>query len=210
MRSQEQEKLQKWMEDYAVHDLLQETGARASCPTFPEPIDFSKESLLAEGQIRLWPACDVEYPPLYGLVMRAGYGRWRVFPFSQLSLPALPQELMIRSAPPAQILQGWNAREIPSAKAAQSWFIESLPDQDCFLVNRWWLCLSAGDQMPHEFEAQVGPQLRHPLDPRHEYLDAEALRSDTCLAEASAVYGERPDIQKAAEPETDYGSDDDK
>ncbi|MDF3129835.1 hypothetical protein P0Y35_11560 [Kiritimatiellaeota bacterium B1221] len=201
--NEEQTKLKLWMEDYALHKQLEiqaaETGGAGEAP------DFSEEPAPAEGQIRLWPAVEMFFPPMYGLLMRAGYGRWRVFPFSELATPATPGELLVREDPPVRVLQGWNARSLPQAKVAQSWFVDVVPAEKLFQVNLWWLCLEGGSEPGGDLCRRCGPRLRHPQDPRHEYLDLEANRADVCLGEAPAVYQVDRDLKQAAEPEEGYG-----
>lgn len=199
----EQLKLKNWMEEYALHRLLDvELSAGENQKS---TADFSQEPVPAAGQIRLWPAVKICWPPMYGLLMRAGYGFWRVFPFSELACPATPQELRIRNEAPVRVLQGWNARELSDAQVRHSWFVDALPEADLFRVNLWWTALQAGTTVAGGLQALCGPPLRHPLDPRHEYLDAESGRADGCLGERPAKYQVAGELPKAAEPESDYG-----
>ncbi len=199
----EQSKLKIWMEDYALQKQMEIQIAGENGEG--EAPDFSLEPAPAEGQIRLWPAVEMDFPPMYGLLMRAGYGCWRVFPFSELATPATPGEMAVREDPPVRVLQGWNARELPQAKVSQSWWVDDVPEKMLFQVNLWWLCLEAGSELSGNLCALCGPPLRHPLDPRHEYLDKEAQRADICLGEAPAIYKTEGDLKKAAEPEGAYG-----
>lgn len=200
----DQVKLKKWIEEYTLYQTLE--GELSELSEYSPAIDFSEEQVPAEGQIRLWPAVHLEYPPMYGLLMRAGYGRWRVLPFSPLGEPAIPTELKISDAAPARVVQGWNARELPHSKVKQSWFVDTLSEVDIFKLNRWWLMLAAGEEIIGDVEADVGPCLRHPLDPRHGYLDSETERADLSLGASVSERGESFRLQKAAEPETDYDS----
>ena len=61
--------------------------------------------------------------------------------------------------------------------------------------------------MPERFREMTGPRLRHPLDPRHAYLDQESERADACLGESQPEAGSRPHSQ-AAEESGEYGKDD--
>ncbi|MGA0333771.1 MAG: hypothetical protein ACO3N7_08075 [Kiritimatiellia bacterium] len=204
MKTPEQLKLQRWLEEYALDRVLQ-TGLsgklEASCP------DFSQEPAPAEGQIRLWPAREREMSPCYGVLFSAGYSKWRVFPFSEFSMPATPEEWKLRDGGPARVLQGWNVRVIDQAAARQSWCVDCISDAEMFGVNRWWLEISAGELRCGE---QQGPPLRHPLDPRYEYLDAEGFRVDACIGEARPGYPAAPELKKAAEPPESYGGNSEK
>lgn len=200
----EQQKLKKWIEEYSLYQLLGEENPQSLMHS--SVIDFREEPGPAEGQIRLWPAIQLEHPPMYGLLMRAGYGRWRVLPFSPLGEPALPAELKISDAAPARIVQGWNARELSCSRVVQSWFVDSLSEEMLFKLNRWWLMLAAGEEITGDVVADVGPSMRHPLDPRHDYLDSESDRADFNLGSTVAEKDESYRLQKAAEPETDYDS----
>ena len=199
----EQKKLELWMQDYALQKQLEVEVATGNGGG--ESPDFSQEPAPAEGQIRLWPAVETQWPPMYGLLMRAGYGRWRVFPFSELATPATPGEMTVRQDPPVRVLQGWNARELQQAGVLESWFVDLVPDEKLFQVNLWWLCLEAGSELSGDLRTLCGPPLRHPLDPRHDYLDSEACRADICLGETPAIYKVSAELKKAAEPEGDYG-----
>jgi hypothetical protein len=201
--NKDQQKLEIWLSAYALQRQLDE-----DIPEIAENSDvpdFSTEAPPAEGQIRLWPVRQLHYPPMYGLLMSAGYARWRVFPFSPFLTPAVPQEFLLKTEGPARVLEGWNARELGVRQAAASWLVEQVADEKLFLVNRWWLMLASGEVDAEAFGELQGPPLRHPLDPRHDYLEAEACRADWSLAESPAVYDAGAWMDVAAEPEGDYG-----
>lgn len=197
-----QQKLTRWLEDYALHcqmDIENAAGGEGSPP------DFSGEMSAAEAQIRLWPSLGLQTEPMYGLLLSAGYARWRVIPFSPFLTPALPQELLIIEEGPARVLQGWNARELSGKQVAASWVVSHLAEEKLFLVHRWWLMLASGEVDVRGFGDLLGPPLRHPMDPRHDYLDSESDRADLCLAESSAHYEMGGPLDLAAEPEKGYG-----
>lgn len=199
----DQQKLAEWLGAYALQRQLTDglTEIEAAGP----PPDFRAEPAAAEGQIRLWPLRQLAAEPLYGLVMACGYARWRVFPFSPFLTPAVPEEFLLKSEGPARVLEGWNARELDSRQTEASWCVETLPAAELHAVKRWWLMLSAGQLDGDLSGERVGPPLRHPLDPRHAYLEAEAMRADWSLAESGADYGSGIVMDLAAEPENGYG-----
>jgi hypothetical protein len=202
----EREKLHNWLMDYELYGQMRPDTVVEMCKA--EPIDFSEEPAPAEFQIRLWPAADLNAEPIYGLLMRAGYGRWRVVPFSPLALPAIPEELQVREKSPVQVIQGWNAKEWPAAKVKSSWCVGELEESVRFRVNSWWLWMEDGGEMPGALSSFTGPPLRHPLDPRHDYREEELQRVDHCLGEPLPVVDSGvSELDIAAEPEAEFGAD---
>jgi hypothetical protein len=196
--------LQKWMEEYVLDKRLGEEPSGG--PLVQSDLDFSGEPPPADNQIRLWPSVREEDPPLYGLVKESGYDQWMELPFSPYAFPALPEELRVREEPPARVVQGWNFRAVTGARVAASWMVAMIPEAYALLLERWWMCVQAGEMPREGFGEAVGPVLRHPLDPRHGYLDAERIRVDQILGETPAVYADQ-ELGKAAEPNEDgsYG-----
>ncbi|WFB35775.1 hypothetical protein P3T73_16610 [Kiritimatiellota bacterium B12222] len=199
----EQLKLKEWLEVYTLHCQLTVTSVPESSA---KVIDFSGEPVPANGQIRLWPAIELNDPPMYGVIMNAGYCRWRAFPFSELPLPASPQELQLRERGPVQVLQGWNCRELTQAQVSKSWWVDTLSEEKIFQLQLWWTGLQCGEEPVGHLKGLCGPALRHPLDPRHAYMASEARRADHCLGEAQLGYGQGAELPLAAEPESEYGT----
>ncbi len=197
----EQQQLAAWLEEYALlHDAEEPEDLEGESST----VDFTGEPPLEDGQIRLWPALE---GPFYGLVLRSGYGTWKVVPFSSLSLPAIPGEARVRKEAPVQVVEGWNARVVPAVVARQSWYSGRVDSEVGFWLQDWLTVVEQGGEMPERFRAWTGPRLRHPLDPRHSYLQREAERANACLGEPQAEYGTRPQSQ-AAEESGQYGDPD--
>lgn len=198
------EKLKRWMEEFVLDRRMGEDEGDALGDG--EPIDFSDEPAPADNQIRLWPAGGENEQPVYGLIRSEGYDRWQVFPFSPYAFPALPEELAVREDPPVRVVQGWNCRWVTTHEVSASWQVSELNGEMVLFFERWWLALRAESLDPGVFGAKTGPQLRHPLDPRLEYMDAERVRVDAVLGEAPVDYGESG-VQMAAEDEVDeYGT----
>lgn len=195
--------LQNWLLEYELYQQLRPAVEEQNFDT--AAIDFSLEPAPSEGQIRLWPARNLVDEPVYGLLMRGGYGQWRVFPFSPLALPAVPEELRVREEGPVWVIEGWNVRTGLSAMVESSWCVGELEEEVRFRVHSWCLALEHGDY-PETLSDYIGPPLRHPLDPRHIYRDEEQQRVDRCLGElVPAVDFDAPDLDIAAEPEAGYG-----
>lgn len=202
-------KLKRWMEEVVLDHRMGRDGelemGDSSAP------DFSQEPAPSENQIRLWPAVQGGDQPLYGVVHSSEYGFWRVLPFSPYAFPALPEELRIREEPPVRVLQGWNSRLVPQQRCAASWRVAELSAEQIFVFERWWLMVQSGEVSGASFGSETGPEIRHPQDPRHDYLASERTRVDMILGEEQAHYGE-DSLRKAAEPaeESTYGEEDER
>lgn len=192
------------MEEYVL-------DRRMGVESFPgsgveEEVDFSSEPPPEDYQIRLWAPLEEGTSPLYGLLLSSGYDAWQVLPFSPYAFPAVPEELRVREDPPARVVQGWNARGVDTRSASASWKVADLPEDCRFLFQRWCLMIQAEEEVKETFADDVGPELRHPLDPRLEYLEVERTRVDLTLGEASAPYGmqQRDLAAETPDPEEEY------
>ncbi|MEX2606988.1 MAG: hypothetical protein WD708_06550 [Kiritimatiellia bacterium] len=207
-KENEREKLHNWLLDYDLYRQMRPDAAGECCAV--QPVDFTSEPAPSEGQIRLWPAGNLSDEPVYTLLMRGDYGHWRLFPFSPLALPAVPEELRVREEGPVWVIQGWNAKSVPSSIVASSWCVGELPEDIRFRINSWRLAMEDGGGMPDALSMFTGPPLRHPLDPRHHYQEEELQRVDHCLGESMpAVDSDVPELDIAAEPEEGYGEETD-
>lgn len=199
--NREQQKLLDWLEEYA---LWMPEDEQTAPETEGEPIDFSDQPTPGDGHIRLWPSPD---GLLYGLVLLAGYGRWKVLPFSPLHVPAVPGEVRVREHGPVQVLEGWNLRIVSASVVRNSWYADALEETERFWLQDWVALLEEGGEMPERFRDRTGPRLLHPEDPRHVYLDQQAERADRCLGESWAASEGIPPAQ-AAEESGSYGKKD--
>lgn len=191
--TREQEMLAEWLREWSLDQALREEEvAETVLPV--EPI--TGEPQPAAGQIRLWPARDAEDEPFYGLLIPAGYGSWDLLPFSPFATPATPEEWRFRNTMPLRVAQAWNRRRIPRAVAETSWCAETLSDLEFQRVLRVLTRLDSGEAG----DADCGPPLRHPLDPRRDYLEEETGRVTRALGEAWPRSVEGADVLLAAEP----------
>jgi hypothetical protein len=202
--TEHEQKLRAWMEEYHLQRILREDESPPE--RWVPSLTFSEQPAPAEGQIRLWPATHNNDPPFYGFLLTGHYGTWKVLPFSSLSIPATPQEWACRERGPASVLQGWNRREVPSAKVQASWFAEDAAAELLLCVRIWWTALESGGPAPASLSPQLGPPLWHPADPRYEFLTAESERVDRSLGESLALRLEEPAAAWAAEDSTLYGT----
>lgn len=200
--------LRRWLREYAVWRELEAVPPGPDAPANPPgqgDVDFSREPAPAWGQIRLWPAKNAFDPPFYALLNTQHYGGWDVLPVSPFSTAALPEELQVMEAPPLQVLQGWNLRRISAGQACHSWYAGQLPETERFRLSLFCAWIGSGEAVPLPLEGRVGPPRVHPLDPRHDYLEAEYVRADRALGPASRSGGQAVfPFSKAAEPEPGF------
>ncbi len=122
---------------------------------------------------------------------------WLTVPFGQLSLPATPDEIHTdRTSPALRVLCGWNRFIIPTAALQQSWRVGTLTAEEMA-----WLA-----SPPPE---RTGPPLRHPADPRWDYLEMESeFRERVRIASQTQTTYEIPYphvLRRAAEDGPHYG-----
>lgn len=200
-------KLQAWLKEAAVWKQLNPEMDDESVPWLEGSVDFSTQPVPESGQIRLWTSASPADGPFYGLLVAPAYGSWGVLPVSPFSSPATPEELQVMAEPPVQVVQGWNLRRIPAARAKASWCAGRLPEAEGFLVDLFLAWCGSGDPVPPALAGRVGPPLVHPLDPRHAYCDDECLRAGHSLGRDSVPGVEEGfPLARAAEPDPEYDS----
>lgn len=201
----DQKKWAAWWREYNLRNALEmPEDEKPSEGEGPRRGDFAGEPPPADGQIRLWPGAA---GPIYGWLKALGYDRWLVVPFSSLAVPASPAEYRWRDAGPAQVLQAWNARGITGKTAAWSWRVDGIPETERFELEAWLTAARDDGNASGPWEERAGPPLRHPLDPRQAYFEAEAERVGEFFGDAVETDGaDRDDLPRAAEsPEREYG-----
>jgi hypothetical protein len=199
----ERNTLSDWLFEWNLDQAL--GGREAPAAVDPLASDFRGEVPPAVGQIRLWPGGGPLDPPCLGFLLPAGYGTWWVLPFSRYAHPASPDEWRLRDEPPVRVLQGWNRRRVGTALAAASWLAGRISGEALFLATVFLQAIGDGGPMPPVLRSMIGPPLRHPLDPRHDYREQEWERVGHALGEAREVRQEADDLQWAAEPAAPFG-----
>ncbi|MCF7838282.1 MAG: hypothetical protein K9N49_06595 [Candidatus Marinimicrobia bacterium] len=142
-----------------------------------------------------------------------GAGWW--LPFARFATPAVPGELALGLRVPAlRVLCLWNGRRVAAGVAPASWRVKRMTPRQLAWTVQAHACHLAGHPPPPELIARSGPPLCHPLDPRHDYLDAERRRLDPYfpLAAPAAnapggcypVSATAPPERLAAEPRISY------
>jgi hypothetical protein len=131
------------------------------------------------GEIRLlFPVAGApDTGPLYGAVLarRGPDVLWA--PFGRFSVPATPGEWRTGlRTPPVRVLCLWNSRWLAAAVLRLSWragrFDPARVAAALEVLERYRSGATSGTTGPGD----VGPPVRHPLDPRHEYQLEEADR----------------------------------
>jgi hypothetical protein len=195
---EERNALSVWLLEWTLDQALGEGEAPTAAVATPAA-DLGGDVPPAAGQIRLWPGRGPLDPPCHGLLMPAGYGTWWVLPFSRFAHPASPDEWRLCDEPPVRVLQGWNRRRVGSPLAAASWLAGRISGEALFLATVFLQALGEGGPMPPALRSKIGPPLRHPLDPRHDYFEWDGERLARALGEVTAVRGTTDDRQWAAE-----------
>lgn len=154
-------------------DQFPSTGNEKLCAPSDIPIQ--------PGQIRILSGKFVNFlfPPPYVVVLeewRAGV--WLVAPFSPVSVPADPHEMVWPGGMAFQeVVQCWNARTVSddllihSYGGEQSMDAESLEDAKALFRNAM-----SGKPLPEGFRAIRGSPIESSDDPRREYISHEMYR----------------------------------
>ena len=155
--------------------------------------------------------------PLFGLVVEMNAGREVVWiPFSRFRHPAVPGEWSTGlRARPLQVLCVWNAQVLQVGILLAGWRAGRVGARvvtGARMIRAW---LGKGGAVPpHGIGKALGPPLRHPLDPRHGYLEEESrlVHAGTrpvglAVHESNRVEypGPDPALARAAESRITYG-----
>jgi hypothetical protein len=208
------------LHEWRIDRALREEAVAPSQPAVRAVDDVEP----AGGQIRLMhPIADSSESPLYVVVLdQNASGDWRVAPFSRFSEPAVPGEWLTGLDSAAlRVLCLWNDRTVSTERLARSWVVGQMGEDVRMKALSICARLESGEAFPESIRHETGPPLRHPLDPRHEYLDDETEHLDryfgTDPASAGSagastiIYPVRSDSRpflKAAEDHEPYGEDD--
>jgi len=127
--------------------------------------------------------------PVYVVVLEktGDPSRWRVVPFSRYATPAVPGEWAtgLRDSP-LHVLCFWNVRET-SAQCFLPGAAKKLSPRMLKNIHSVYRLVMFGELADESLTKRLGPPIRHPADPRHEYLDEDRLRIDHQLRGHQAV-----------------------
>ncbi len=197
--------LARWVQEWHLFNALCEDTSTAVAPAAtPVPDDRSTDSPIAPGDIRLLHPSIEPMMARYVTVLEQHHGSqvWLVIPFGMLSQPATPEEVRTeRRGPLLGVLCAWNRLTIANHILQRCWRVGRLTDKEMV-----WLRSAPPAN-------RVGPPLRHPLDPRWDYLEMESeFRQRVCTAAAPPVTYDipyPPELRRAAEDSAPYGSEED-
>jgi hypothetical protein len=139
------------------------------------------------------PASPAAFRAIYTAVLEKRSGaRLCIAPFSRFAVPALPGEWRTGiKAVPLCVLCVWNARAVGAGIFARCWRVGRLPPPKVRLALAIHRSLRGGAPPPAALERDLGPPLRHPLDPRLTYQAEEATEFDEALAAFTALESPR-------------------
>ncbi len=218
------ERLDRWLCEWDIFEAMHEADEAVPVPATEPAVrpDSTGEEAAAigVGDVRLLhPAAgESGRRPVYVVVLSdESPDRVLVAPFGQFAEPAVPGELLMRGlAPGIQVLCVWNRRCLARERLAASWLVARLADADLGRVLTVQRHSIEGEALPEDVARDVGPPLKHPLDPRHEYLARErsfmnslvreCVDAGTEAAEGPALYLDRSraELLLAAEEHADY------
>lgn len=167
------------------------------------------------GEIRLLhpSGSGIDQRPVYIVVL--GHRRDNTFliaPFGRFAEPALPGEWLTGLKPvPLCVLCLWNSRVVADATLNRSWRAGRLRTEKMRQALEVYGHINANAPLVSASAEDIGPALRHPLDPRHQYQLEETELLDASLARSAPssgnlVYETNDDeVRLAAEAAESYG-----
>ena len=201
--------LARWLAEWKLDGLLRLADADGSPaassppaeqgrPIPPAPLPPAEVSDEPDvGEIRLLyplPGTEAAQRPIYVAVLgKKADGSFLIAPFGRFSLPAVPGEWRTRiRPPPLRVLCVWNARTIPAAAAALSWRAGRLQPGKVRQALELHDHLRSGAALASISDRDIGPPLRHPLDPRLQYQAEEADAIEGFLTAAESWLNRAP------------------
>ena len=218
----QQRRLARWLIEWNLDRALRSTGISSDARSAESLCDAPKTGpgALAVGQVRLFhpgPSPTMDQGPLYVAVLEERSGNtFLIAPFGRFSEPATPGEWKTGLRPmPLRVLCLWNARVVTVATLRSSWQAGRIQGSKIIQALELHAHVLSGAPLASSRPADLGPPLRHPLDPRHAYMAEAAALLDEHLAAleslrkgaSPAFLYEQPSSQllRAAESKTPYG-----
>jgi len=221
--------LSAWLHEWNLEQRLrgvdmgaQGRAAESGLPAAPSNA-YPRQGDIAPGRIILLrprPGATHARPVYVLLLAELENGICLVAPFGRFSVPALPGEWRTgRKAAPLRVLCLWNTRGVLRSVLEAGWpaaRMSALKMRQAFAICHGIWQSDAPGPAPGR---NVGPPLRHPLDPRHEYIAEELDLMDAATAIPGspsarqpagspfpALYDWKPEaLRLAAEQKTGYG-----
>ena len=192
-------RLTRWLHEWKLYLALQAEDVIDHPDHPPLALDtYETEDAIAPRDIRLIHPSLEPTAPRYVAVLQGWNDRWRVIPFGQLGEPAVRDEIRTdRAAPALRVLCPWNTFIMTTAMLRCCWRVDRLTDAEV----AW---------MASPPTARMGPPLRHPFDPRWDYLEMESqFRQRVCNSSREHIqYDIRSgaELPMAAEDRAPYGN----
>ena len=162
----------------------------------PTPHAYPRPGDIAPGRILLLPPrrnSRIDRPIYVLMLAEMESGACLIAPFSRFSVPALPGEWRtgLRAAP-LRVLCLWNTRGAVRGLLEAGWPAARMSAMK--LKQAFAICQGIWQSDAHTSSPSrnVGPPLRHPLDPRHGYISEETDLLDAATAIEANANGREP------------------
>jgi hypothetical protein len=187
----QQRRLGRWLAEWKLDCLLRSSTPEESVAATGQSVEgmsLKNSSPPDVGQIRLFhpaPKREADHRPIYVAILEKRSGNaFLIAPFGRFAEPAIPGEWRTGfRAMPLRVLCLWNARIVAAAVLKSSWQASRIPKAKIAQA----LELHAGTPLGSARGSDIGPPLRHPLDPRHTYLAEESARLDEQVVALEAM-----------------------
>jgi hypothetical protein len=194
------DQLARWLHDWSLFTVLSDEASTVDLSVPRLALDDRSEcSDVATGDIRLLhPTIEPLAVRYVAVLDNQGNDRWLVVPFGPLFDPATPDEVHTgRKTPALRVLCPWNRFAMTRSMLQRCWPVDRLTDEE----TEWLRTAPPADR--------IGPPLRHPLDPRWDYLEKESeFRQRVSNVGRKQVSYDitQSELRMAAEDSTPYGS----
>ncbi len=233
---QQRERLARWLKEWEAEKILRAESEKmnftASAPSATGGVNTairtglnmtSKPGRLRQVRLlRRTAGVEPGYRPVYVAVLeKVRKDSFLVAPFGRFAEPAVPGEWLTGlKALPLRVLCLWNSRVVETDVLGQSWLAGRISPEKVQRALEVCRFIRSGTPRVSVQDKELGPPLRHPLDPRLEYQAEEAAVLDETLMAAEKVvrvqvpapdrgpvtYEIAPsEMRLAAEPRAKYG-----
>lgn len=170
--------LASWLREWQIDCLLRpDSPPDKECSAAPETYTFHNFSPTA-GQIVLLPPVSaplVAERPIFILILEKTPTTLRVAPFSRFATPAVQAEWKTGlRAKPLRVLCLWNTHRVSARALTTGWLASAVKTQTLEQALDVYRHLHSDIPLKLVPRQKLGPPLRHPLDPRHVYLEDES------------------------------------
>ena len=197
----ERQRLSEWLYEWQLDQTLRAAEAdqpvSAGEPAIAAPPAAWPTKTASVGDVILLPPILTRRPgerPVYVLVLEMTSDAFLAAPFSRFATPATDGEWWTKlRTKPLRVLCLWNTRTVPVRFLPRVWITARMPPDKQIPAFRIYKQIRQGDMRNASTASpDVGPPLRHPLDPRHAYLAEEADLLDEHLAVLESLLQEKP------------------